>query len=223
MDKEKRVDRIRISSIEPTEISDDLIDLAGQGRILCDHFHIPLQSGDDGILNKMKRPYSAAFFEEIVLKIHEKLPFAGIGVDTLIGFPSETDAQFENTFRLIDKLPISYLHVFPFSARKGTPAFHFKGKVAPEIIRHRCARMRELDKKKRSAFIRANQGKKLQGLVQKTQDSVSGHFKAVTSNYLTVLLEKGGLENQVSPKGKLVDLFYEQIDGRGNPVGKIMG
>ncbi len=218
IDKEKLVDRIRISSIEPAEISGGLIDLACQGHILCDHFHIPLQSGDDGILKKMKRPYSSRFFEEMVLKIHEKLPFAGIGVDTLIGFPSETDKQFENTFKLIEKLPISYLHVFPFSPRKGTPAYHFNGKIAPEVIKERCARMRKLDKEKRSVFIDANKGKKLKGLVQKTQDKRSGYLKAVTSNYLTVLLEKND-----DLKGKIVDLIYEQCDSGMNPFGKVIG
>jgi len=217
MDNKKIVDRVRISSIEPTEICDDLIDLAGHGHIICDHFHIPLQSGDDEILKKMKRPYSASFFEEKILKIHEKLPFAGIGIDTLIGFPSETDTQFENTFNLIEKLPISYLHIFPFSARKGTPAYHFDGKIAPDIIKLRCARMRELDKKKRSAFIQANRGRKLQGLVQKTQDRQTGLSKAVTSNYLSILLEKDDSLN-----GKLVDLIYEQCDSDMNLIGNVI-
>ncbi len=215
MDRLKSVDRIRISSIEPTEISDGLIDLAGDGHILCDHFHIPLQSGDDDILKKMKRPYSSSFFEETVLRIHEKLPFAGIGVDTIIGFPSETEAQFENTFRLIKKLPISYLHVFPFSARKGTPAYHFQDKVASEVIKERCARMRKLDREKRSAFILANRGRRLQSLVQNTEDRQSGFLKTITSNYLTVMLKKND-----SLKGKLVDLLYEQCDSDMNLIGK---
>ncbi|MCP3944413.1 MAG: tRNA (N(6)-L-threonylcarbamoyladenosine(37)-C(2))-methylthiotransferase MtaB [Desulfobacteraceae bacterium] len=217
IDKQKLVNRIRISSIEPGEISEELINLASQGHILCDHFHIPLQSGDDDILKKMKRPYSASFFEEIVLKIHEKLPFAGIGVDTLIGFPSETDKQFENTFNLIKRLPISYLHVFPFSARKGTPAYHFDGRVAPEVLKERCARMRELDKEKRSEFVDANKNRNLRGLVQKTQDKDSKFYKAVTSNYLTVLIEKND-----SLKGKIVDLIYERCDSDLNPIGKVI-
>jgi threonylcarbamoyladenosine tRNA methylthiotransferase MtaB len=217
MDKEKSVDRVRISSIEPTELCDGLIDLASPGHIVCDHFHIPLQSGDDGILKKMKRPYSTSLFETLIHKIHGKLPFAGIGVDIIIGFPSETDAQFENTFRFIEKLPVSYLHVFPFSARKGTPAYHFKGKVASDVIKERCARMRALDKEKRAAFIHANKGRKLQAIVQKTQDRQTGFLKAVTSNYLTVLLEKND-----SLKGKLVDLIYEQCDSKMNPIGKVM-
>jgi len=217
MDKQRSVDRVRISSIEPTEISDALIDLAAPGHILCDHFHIPLQSGDDQILKKMKRPYSVSFFEDVIFKIHEKLPLGGIGVDTIIGFPSETDEQFENTYALLEKLPVSYLHVFPFSARKGTPAYHFKEKVPSEVIKERCARMRKLDQEKRRAFILANQGKILQGLVQKTQDRQSGFLKAVTSNYLTILLKK-----DETLKGKLVDLTFDQWDSDADLMGHVI-
>jgi threonylcarbamoyladenosine tRNA methylthiotransferase MtaB len=217
MDQQKSVDRVRISSIEPTEISDELIDLAAPGHILCDHFHIPLQSGDDEILKKMKRPYSASFFEETILKIREKLPLAGIGVDTIIGFPSETDEQFENTYTLLEKLPVSYLHVFPFSARKGTSAYHFQKKVPSEIIKERCARMRNLDLRKRSEFILANRGKILQGLVQKTDHTQPGFLKAVTSNYLTILLKK-----DESLRGKLVGLKFDQWDSDADLVGNVI-
>jgi len=213
---EKPVHRIRLSSIEPGEINDGIINLAGQGSILCDHFHIPLQSGDDDILKKMKRPYTTSLFEEIIHKIHEKIPSAGIGVDTLIGFPSETQKQFENTYNLIEKLPVSYLHVFPFSARKGTPAFHFNNKVDPKVIKHRCAIMRELDKIKRKAFIKANINKKLQGLVQHKPDAKTGMLKAVTSNYLTVFFNK-----EHDRKGKIIDLVPEQYDSSMNIIGRI--
>ncbi|MBU8910633.1 MAG: tRNA (N(6)-L-threonylcarbamoyladenosine(37)-C(2))-methylthiotransferase MtaB [Desulfobacterales bacterium] len=212
---EKPVYRIRLSSIEPGEINDDIIDLARPGNILCDHFHIPLQSGDDDILKKMKRPYNASLFEKIIHQIHKKLPYAGIGVDTLIGFPSETEEQFENTYKLIEKLPISYLHVFPFSARKGTPAFNFDNKVDPKVIKQRCARMRELDKIKRKNFINANMHKKLEGLVQHKIDSKTGMFKAVTSNYLTVFLN-----NHHDFRGKILDLVFEQCDSGLNIIGK---
>jgi threonylcarbamoyladenosine tRNA methylthiotransferase MtaB len=226
IDFQKPVDRIRISSIEPCEINEGLIDLACQDHILCDHFHIPLQSGDDEILQKMKRPYTSLFFEEMVLKIHGKMPFAGIGVDTLIGFPSETDKQFENTFKLIEKLPISYLHVFPFSARKGTPAYHFDNQVDPGVIKKRCARMRQLDKEKRLAFIRANMGRTLQGLVQQKEDKATGYLKAVTSNYLTILVKNTAGKNIIgendSLKGKIVDLVYEQYDKDMNLIGKVV-
>lgn len=217
IDRHRPVARIRISSIEPNEISDGLIDLAGPDHILCDHFHIPLQSGDDEILKKMKRPYTAGYFEEMILKLHGKLPFAGIGVDILVGFPGETDRQFDNTLDLIQRLPLSYLHVFPFSARKGTPAYHFGNRVAPEKIKQRCARLRTLDTEKRLAFVQANQGRNLQGLVQQTTDKPSGLLKAITANYLTLLIAG---DNAL--KGKILDLTYEQCDSRSNLIGKIL-
>ncbi len=207
LDKKKQVGRIRISSIEPNEITRELIDLAKPGHILCDHFHIPLQSGDNEILRRMKRPYTVEEFKKVVHDIHDALPFAGIGLDVIIGFPGETDALFKNTFELIKALPVSYLHVFPFSPRKGTPAFHFTPKVDGQVIKERCARMRKLDREKRKAFIQKNKGRTLQGLVQNQADKTSGKLKAVTSNYLTVLLEKND-----TLKGKLVDLRYDHID-----------
>ncbi|MBU0462552.1 MAG: tRNA (N(6)-L-threonylcarbamoyladenosine(37)-C(2))-methylthiotransferase MtaB, partial [Proteobacteria bacterium] len=175
------------------------------------------QSGDDDILKKMKRPYNVAFFEDIIHKIHEKIPSAGIGVDILIGFPSETEEQFNNTYDLIKRLPISYLHVFPFSARKGTPAYHFDNKVDPRIIKERCVRMRELDKAKRKAFIAANLNKKLEGIVQNKPDTKTGMLKAVTSNYLSVLLK-----GPHAFRGKIVDLIPEQCDKDMNLIGKIL-
>ncbi|MDA3790050.1 MAG: tRNA (N(6)-L-threonylcarbamoyladenosine(37)-C(2))-methylthiotransferase MtaB [Desulfobacula sp.] len=214
---EKPVYRIRLSSIEPGEINDGIINLAKHGNILCDHFHIPLQSGDDDILKKMKRPYDVALFEDIIHKIHGKIPSAGIGVDTLIGFPSETEEQFNNTYELIKRLPISYLHVFPFSARKGTPAYHFDNKVDPLVIKNRCARMRELDKTKRKAFIAANLNKKLEGIVQLKPDTKTGMLKAVTSNYLSVLLK-----DTHNIRGKIVGLVFEQCDKDMHLVGKII-
>ncbi|MCM2283929.1 MAG: tRNA (N(6)-L-threonylcarbamoyladenosine(37)-C(2))-methylthiotransferase MtaB [Desulfobacula sp.] len=207
IDRDRPVYRLRLSSIEPCEINEGIIRLAGPGHILCDHFHIPLQSGDDGILRKMKRPYDRFFFKDMVQMIHEILPFAGIGVDTLIGFPTETDRQFENTYELIESLPISYLHVFPFSARKGTPAYHFDPKVDEKTIKDRCAGMRTLDKIKRREFVGRNLNQKQEGLVQNKPDKKTGMLKAITSNYLTVLL-KGGPELC----GKILDLVPEQWD-----------
>ncbi|MFH2093220.1 MAG: tRNA (N(6)-L-threonylcarbamoyladenosine(37)-C(2))-methylthiotransferase MtaB [Pseudomonadota bacterium] len=214
---QKPVHRIRLSSIEPTEITDGIIQLAKPCNILCNHFHIPLQSGDDQVLKKMKRPYSAGLFESVVHKVTEQVPDVGIGVDIIVGFPSETDKAFENTFQLISRLPISYLHIFPFSARKGTPAFHFKPKVDSTIIKERTLRMRELDKVKREAFIKANMNKPLEGLVQHRKDPKTGMLKAITSNYLTVFLDyKHGLG------GKTVELFikhcHKDLSLKGNII-----
>ncbi len=212
--KKQPVHRIRLSSIEPNEIDDRLLDLAGPAGILCDHFHVPLQSGDDEILKKMKRPYSAAFFKDIICRIHQKLPFAGIGVDTLIGFPAESDAQFENTYALIEQLPVSYLHVFPFSPRKGTPAFSFKPRVPDAVITERCRRLRDLGRQKRLAFIKSNQGRCLTAVVQNMSDACTGRLAAVTANYLNVFVEKNN-----ALKGKLVDIKYDQWDKDLNITG----
>jgi len=217
INKEKPVHRIRLSSIEPGEINDGIIELAKKNNILCDHFHIPLQSGDDEILQKMKRPYNAALFEDIIHKINRTIPNAGIGVDTLIGFPGETEKQFQNTYNLIEKLPVSYLHIFPFSPRKGTPAFSFKNKVDSQIIKQRCEQMRKLDKIKRDAFITANINEQLESLVLNQTDKKTGMLKAVTSNYLTIFLKK-----QIDIKGTILNLEYDEYDNRKLISGKIM-
>ena len=216
LDNTRPVERIRISSIEPNEICQGLIDLAREGHILCDHFHIPLQSGDDEILKKMKRPYTTEEFKAVVRDIHATLPFAGIGLDVIIGFPGETDRQFENTYNLVKGLPVSYLHVFPFSPRKGTPAWHFKPKVNSKVIKERCAAMRELDQAKRTAFMERNKGRILRGLVQHAPDRETGQLKAITGNYLTLLID-----GKDSFKGKILDLVYEQCDKKMNLIGRL--
>ncbi len=119
-----RTDRIRLSSIEPHEVTDDIIELAAKSDTLCRHFHIPLQSGDDLILKRMHRPYTNAFFRGLITKIHEMIPDAGIGVDTLIGFPGETEEAFENTYATTAELPVTYLHVFPFFIPQGNARKH---------------------------------------------------------------------------------------------------
>jgi threonylcarbamoyladenosine tRNA methylthiotransferase MtaB len=217
MDREKTVHRVRLSSIEPGELSDGIIDLAGPGRILCDHFHIPLQSGDDDILRRMKRPYTAASFEALIHRIHAKCPNAGMGVDVLIGFPGETEERFNRTYELIWRLPVSYLHVFPFSPRKGTKAYNFDNMVESRVIKERCARMRKLDILKRKTFAEANMNKPLEGLVQHKADARTGMLKAVTSNYLTIFLDKNH-----GTGGKIIDLIPEQCDSKMNLIGRIV-
>lgn len=184
------IDRVRLSSIEPRELSEKLIDFIagageGAGRV-CPHFHIPLQSGNDDILNKMRRPYSRHFFKDLVLKIHERIPDAAIGVDVLVGFPGESEAAFEHTHSLIAELPVTYLHVFPFSARKGTPAYSFSDTVAPEIVRERAHRMRKLGKIKKSVFYNIFTNKKLELVVEGIADISTEYLKGTSSNYIPV-------------------------------------
>jgi threonylcarbamoyladenosine tRNA methylthiotransferase MtaB len=221
LDETKPVDQIRISSIEPNEITEELIDMARCGHILCDHFHIPLQAGDNEVLARMKRPYSVEQFSEIIRKIHDILPHAGIGLDVIMGFPGETDEAFENTYKLVADLPVSYLHVFPYSPRKGTPAWHFTPKVTSDTAKKRAALMRELGEQKRSAFIELNRGRILKGLIQNQRDRSTGLLKAVTTNYLTVLIE----DKQADPdslKGKIVNIRYDHCVNGNCLVGQIV-
>jgi threonylcarbamoyladenosine tRNA methylthiotransferase MtaB len=189
IDRLKMVPRVRLSSIEPLELTGDLIQrMAGSPRF-CSHFHIPLQSGDGAILKKMKRPYTVDIFRQRVAKVRNQIPDAAIGVDTLIGFPGETDAAFRNTYDLIDELPITYLHVFPFSARPGTPAASYPDKIAPDVIKERCEKIRCLGQNKRLQFYRNFIGKEVEILVESTRHAATGLRKGLSSNYIPVLID----------------------------------
>jgi threonylcarbamoyladenosine tRNA methylthiotransferase MtaB len=184
------IHRVRISSIEPGELSEKIIHLATTDKSvpgkLCPHFHLPLQSGDDTILKRMHRPYHRETFRELVFKIIDRLPDAAIGVDTLIGFPGETASAFENTYSLIQDLPVAYLHVFPFSAREGPPAFSFSDQVHPPVIKQRSGNMRRLGADKRSEFYSRSLGKTVTVLVETTRNNIDGRLRGLTDNYLPV-------------------------------------
>jgi threonylcarbamoyladenosine tRNA methylthiotransferase MtaB len=180
------IDRVRLSSIEPNELTQDIIDLVAESKIFCHHFHVPLQSGDDRILEKMHRDYTRSFFEDLIFKIKEKLPGAAIGADILIGFPGETENAFEHTYSLIEKLPVTYLHVFPFSPRPGTPAGKYPQKVPAVTIKARCEKMRRLGNEKKKVFYQSFTGKTVQVLIEGKRGNITGLLKGITSNYIPV-------------------------------------
>jgi threonylcarbamoyladenosine tRNA methylthiotransferase MtaB len=180
------IDRVRLSSIEPHELTDDIIQLVAKADIFCRHFHLPLQSGDDLILKKMHRPYTRSLFRNQIIKIKELLPDAAIGVDTLIGFPGETEKAFENTYLLIHELPVTYLHVFPFSDRKGTPASSYPQPVDSKKIKAYCKKMRSLGHVKKKDFYKKFTGKTLEILIEDKRDRSTGLLKGITSNYIPV-------------------------------------
>ncbi len=182
------MDRVRLSSIEPCEITGEIIRLVASSSLFCHHFHIPLQSGDDTVLQRMHRPYNGTFFKDLVLKIHQLLPNGAIGADLLVGFPGETDAAFENTYQLINKLPVTYLHVFPFSPRSGTPAATYPDQVAHDVVKERCRRMRELGMAKKRLFYKNNIGKVATVLIEAKRDRETGLLKGTTHNYIPVLI-----------------------------------
>lgn len=179
--------RVRLSSIEPLELTEPLLDVAaGSGGRVCPHFHIPLQSGDAAVLERMRRPYEPNDFERVVAAVRARFPEAAIGADVLVGFPGEGDEAFENTVRLIERLPLSYLHVFPFSPRPGTAAFGFDDRIDPAEIRTRCGRLRKLGETKRLLFHRGFVGREIEVLTETRRDPKHGLLQGVSANYLRV-------------------------------------
>ena len=144
--------RIRLSSVEPMEIGRELIALMASHDWLCRHFHISLQSGDDEILRRMNRDYTARMFTRAIEDIIRLVPLVCIGVDALVGFPGESDRAFNNTFDLLQDIPVSYLHVFPYSRRDETAAAGFPDQLDHKEIKERTFLLRRLDKEKRKAF-----------------------------------------------------------------------
>jgi len=177
--------RFRLSSLEPTEINLELLQFMSATDNFMPHLHIPLQSGDDTILKKMKRRYTVADFADIVKKCRELLPAAAIGIDVLTGFPGEDEHAFQNTVALLEALPVTYLHVFPYSRRPGTPAADFSDQVPEKIKEQRVAVLRELDHKKRTTFYRSHLGEAHRVLVE-TLKSKDGLANGFTENYIPV-------------------------------------
>ncbi len=179
--------RIRLSSIEPKEIDEELLEIIAREPWLCKHFHIPLQSGDDGILGRMNRDYTSRDFAELIEKIHRRIPLASAGADVMVGFPGEDDPAFQRTCRLVEQLPISYLHVFPFSPRRGTPAATFKGRVKEKVTKERAETLRTLGQEKRRAFYRSCIGKKFLVLAEGWESTEKRRVKGFSDNYVPVV------------------------------------
>ena len=184
--EEKLPLRIRLSSLEPAEIHEDLIDLVATETWLCRHFHIPLQSGDKRILRAMNRHYAPDDFVRLVARIKQKIPMASIGADVMVGFPGEHERAFENTFSLIRDLPVSYLHVFPFSRRKGTMAFDLDNQISPHVIKSRAVRLRALGSEKRAAFYRSCLGSTVMVISEGWRTEERGLARGMTDNYVPV-------------------------------------
>lgn len=216
-DASNLIDRIRLSSIEPLELNNDIIEYVAKSRRFCRHFHIPLQSGDDDVLKKMQRPYTRNYFHDLVFKINKQLPDAAVGVDILVGFPGETREAFENTYNLILASPIAYLHVFPFSSRPGTPASKFADKVAPETIKKRCARIRRLGVEKKVGFYKKFRGQILEVLIEETRDKKTALLRGISSNYIPVLIDAPDAHMNT-----IVQVRIEKLTNFGSLAGTIV-
>jgi len=192
------LDRIRISSIEPNLLSDELLDFWLGSETLCHHFHIPLQSGSDTVLRGMRRRYVLDMYADRVNRIKTASPKAGIGADVIVGFPGETDSLFEETYRFLVDLPLSYLHVFSYSERLNTPAIGFPGKVRPNIRAERSERLRILSAKKRRGFQNEFVGSVVSVLFESKSDD--GYETGLTREYVRVnVMSPTSLENTIRP------------------------
>ena len=172
----------RVSSLEPMDCTPDIVAIAARSPLIAPHFHLPLQHGSDVMLRAMRRPYAASDYVRLVETLHATLPHASIGSDIIVGFPGETDHDFEVMTALLEKLPLSHLHVFPYSDRPGTEASALAPKVDGTAIRERGRRVREISERLGRRFRDAQRGARRRALV------VDDGWSAVTDNYIKVRL-----------------------------------
>jgi len=188
--------RLRISSIEPNLLTTDILDFMAQSPTLCKHVHIPLQSGTDSVLRRMRRRYTAEEYAGVIRRVQDTLPGCGIGADVITGFPGETDEEFLSSYHFLNDLPVSYLHVFTYSQRPNTPAADAGQPVEPRIRQKRSEMLRNLGEKKRTAF--------LQNLVGTTSTILTegagedGYRSGFTDSYARVAVPASGVgENEL--------------------------
>jgi len=202
------IERFRISSIEPNLLTDELIELTAGSRKLLPHFHVPLQSGSDKVLGLMKRRYRRELFKSRIILIREKMPFAGIGADVIVGFPGESDFDFEDSYSFIAELPLSYLHVFNFSERPGTVAGKMTGKVPFSVREKRSKRLISLSKEKHLYFCNLNIGRISNVLFEHARSD--GMITGFTENYL-----RGEYPWKASLAGSIRGVRLTGISGSG--------
>jgi threonylcarbamoyladenosine tRNA methylthiotransferase MtaB len=189
--------RVRVSSIEPNLLTNEIIDLIAVSDVFMPHFHIPLQSGSDTMLASMQRKYDSAFYEAKIRYIKEKIPHACIGVDVIVGYPEETDAYFDESFNFINNLPVSYLHVFTYSERANTRAVKFENNIAMELRRERNKKLRILSDKLKRAFYQAHVDETHAVLFEHESDN--GFMNGYSSNYIRVRIPyKDALVGKIS-------------------------
>lgn len=208
LDKIDRVDRYRVSSIEPNLLGNEIISFISTSKRFVPHFHIPLQSGSDVILKKMRRRYKTDLYKSRVDLIRKLMPSASIGVDVIVGFPGETDEMFLETYDFIKKLDISYLHVFSYSERENTNAIELKGVIPKKIRNKRSKILRLLSASKKLSFYKQHIGDDYNVLFE--SENKNGFIEGYTENYIRV--RKNWNKNLV---GKIQKVRIEKVDSEG--------
>ena len=210
--------RVRLSSIEATEVTRELIDVMGEfPDQVCPHLHVCLQSGSDSVLRRMKRRWGAKRFVDRCRLVSEELDHPAFTTDVIVGFPGETDEEFEETLQVCRDVGFSKIHMFPFSARRDTPAAEMKDQIPKSVKSERASRLADLEKELKANYLDQLKGKRLRVLVESSEDGIS---KGTSCRYATVRL------NQPSSTGQLVDVISENHDGNeiaGTPCHEIAG
>jgi len=183
--------RIRLSSIDPPEITPRLLDLVAGNPLFCRHFHVPLQAGDDGVLARMRRVYSAAKAAEAIAQLRERIPDVCVGTDVITGFPGETDEEFARGLEYIGGVGVDYLHVFPYSQRRATSATKRWTPLPRATISARAGELRGLDRRLRTAFRERFLGRSLSVLFESARDRTTGLLRGYSDNYVPVLCDAG--------------------------------
>jgi threonylcarbamoyladenosine tRNA methylthiotransferase MtaB len=197
--------RIRLSSIEPMDFDPSLVTAAAGHPAFAHHFHIPLQSGSDRILRRMRRPYSAERFLDLLHHIQANLPTVGLGTDVLVGFPGETDSDFEATCEIVRQSPLAYLHVFPFSPREGTEASTMPERIAPGVLRGRCHALRNISAMKNLAFRQRFAGQVLPAISLAIEEEM-GESVALTGNYIHARIAGAAV-----PPNRVVNIRIDEV------------
>ena len=198
------LEKLRISSVEPMDWSDELIRLQAESSRIAKHAHVPMQSGSDAVLRRMQRKYRPWHYREKIEKIRAAMPTAAIGADVMVGFPGETDGEFNETTRMIESLPFTYLHVFTYSPRPGTPAAAMRNQIPVHTARERNRTLRDIAAEKKVAFMQAFIGKTVEaitlassGVLSNELEGARSHYtEALTDNYLKLRLKGPHHANQ---------------------------
>jgi threonylcarbamoyladenosine tRNA methylthiotransferase MtaB len=198
--------------------SDELIGLVARSQRIAKHAHVPMQSGSDSVLRRMHRKYRPWHYREKILKIRAAIPTAAIGADVMVGFPGETEGEFDETRRMVEELPFTYLHVFTYSARPGTPAAERMDQVPVAVARERNRILREVASQKKAAFMRSLVGTTVEAVTLRESSSVEGgdFTEALTDNYLKIKVRGCHDAN------RWVDVYVEGVDGE-MLVGELLG
>ena len=203
---ETSFERIRLSSIEPTEVDDHLLRLFAENRRMCRHLHLPLQAGDDGVLEAMHRPYNTEQYRQEMARIRAAVPDIALSTDLMVGFPGETDEQFENSLRFCDEIAFSSMHLFKYSPRQGTPAAGYPNQVPNEVKDARSKRMQEVAERNMLRYMEAHLGQTVEVLVEEQRSD--GIWLGHTDTYLHVAVDGPCRKNA------MVQVRLDKIDGK---------